>query len=142
MFHGRVVIPLLFSVPHPRLIELRIPFGNLQLAVLERQQLLEVIGTAVRRQPHHLAALVPIGEDVARDAAVERAETVHVEEFVAEQSAARLQPYLLQRFERAAFELVVALGFARERIDAFRQLPRLLDCLLYTSDAADEEDSV
>src|SRR6185437_11618701 len=38
MPHGRTGFPLLLAIRHPRLIEFRIPFGNMQLAVLEREQ--------------------------------------------------------------------------------------------------------
>jgi hypothetical protein len=62
------------------------------------------------------ATFVPIGEDVARHAAVERAEPVHVEELVGEEAGGRLQPHLLDRLERRALEPVIALRLAGERM--------------------------
>ena len=138
MPHGRAGFPFFDSVRHPGLVELRVPFRHAQFAVLELEQLSKTVGAAVRRKAHHFAAFVPVGEDVARHAAVERAEAVHVEELVAEKSAARLQPYLLQRLELAAFEFVVALRFPGERIDALGELTRLLDVGGIAADAVDD----
>src|SRR5262249_2771088 len=109
MPHGRTRFPFLFAVRHPRLVEIRIPLGNLQLAILEIQQPPEVVGAAIGCEAHHLAALVPIGGDATLTPAVECSEAVHGEELVAQKSAAWLQPHLLNRLEFAALELVVAL---------------------------------
>ena len=90
-------------------------------------QRLHLIRPPIGRQPHHLAALVPVGEDVARHAAVERAEARHEIELVAQEAARRVEPDLVQRLELGAVEPVVALRFARERVDALRELARLAD---------------
>ncbi len=90
---------------------------------------------AVRSEAHHLAAFVPIGEDVARHPAVDRAETFHVVKFVAEESAFGIQPDLLQRFEFRAGKFVIALRLASQRIDIVRQLTFFGDVRAVTADA-------
>ena len=64
MPHGRTGFPFLFTVRHPRLAEISIPFGNLQLAILEIEQRPEVVGATIGCQAHDFTALVPISEDV------------------------------------------------------------------------------
>ena len=137
MPHGGIGFPLLHAVRRPRLVEVGVPRGKLQLAVLDLDQRLEIIGTAVGRQPHDLTAFVPVGENVTRHPAIHCAEPVHAEEFVAEQAAARRKPHLLQGLELGALERVVALGFAGERIDALGELVRLLEVRTVIADAVD-----
>ena len=88
---------------------------HVQLAVVQFEQMLDLVAAAIGRQPHQLAAFVPVAENVGGGAAVERAEAGHGVELVAEEAAVRLHPDLLQAFQRRAAELVVALGLARER---------------------------
>src|SRR5262249_60975158 len=108
MRHGWVRFPGL-EFDEPRLIEIRTPLGKFQLSVLHLEQRLDRAGTAIGREPHDLAALVPVGEHIARDAAINRPETSHVEELVAQKSADRFQPYLLQDLEPGALEAVITL---------------------------------
>src|SRR5262249_15606897 len=108
MRHGWVRFPGL-ELNGPRLIEIRTPLGKFQLSVLHLEQRLDRAGTAIGREPHDLAALVPVGEHIARDAAINRPETWHVEELVAQKSADRFQPYLLQDLEPGALEAVITL---------------------------------
>ena len=117
MLHGGGVLPLFGIVGLIRLIELLRPIADVQLPVLERGQGLHPSGASIRRQAHDLAAFVPIGEDIARHAAIRGAETLHIEELIAQQTTNRVQPDFLHRLEVRAFEPVVTLGFARQRID-------------------------
>ena len=119
-------------------VELCRPLRDLQRAVLHVQQRLKRIGPAVRREPHDLAAFVPVGEDVARHPAIEGAEPGHEEELIAQEAACRLEPDLLQRFELRAFELVVALRLAGERIDAVGELALFVDVGAIIADAIDD----
>ena len=127
MPHRGTRFPVALTIHQPRLVELDPPFGNAQLPVLHRQQRLYRAEAAIRRETHDLAALVPVGEDVARDPAVEGAEAGHVIELIAEKAAHRLEPDLLDRLEPSAFEAIITLCLAGERIDVFGQLPRLGD---------------
>ena len=112
--HRRALFPVA-AVEHERLLEVGGPVRHVQLAVVQFEQMLDLVAAAIGRQPHQLAAFVPVAENVGRGAAVERAETGHGVEFVAEEAAVRLHPDLLQAFQRRAAELVIALGLARER---------------------------
>src|SRR5215471_16084315 len=56
-------------------------------------------------------------------------------ELVAEKSAHRFEPDLLQRFDSRAFELVIALGFAGERIDLVGELARFGDVRTVIADS-------
>src|SRR6202023_2631133 len=49
------------------------------------QRVLDLFVPAIGREPHQLAALVPVAEDVGRGPAVERAETGHGVEFIAKE---------------------------------------------------------
>ena len=67
--------------------------------VVEFKQMLDLFAAAVGREPHQLAAFIPVAEDIGRGAAVERAQPRHVVKLVAEEAAVRLHPDLLQAFE-------------------------------------------
>src|SRR5262249_6319088 len=90
MPHGWTCFPFFFTVRHPRLVEISIPLGNLQFAIFEVKQPPEVVGAAVGCEAHYFTALIPISEDVTRDAAVECSEAVHGEELVTQKPAAWL----------------------------------------------------
>ena len=113
--HRRALFPVAAAVEDVRLLEVGGPVRHLQLAVGQFEQMLDLVAAAIGRQPHQLAAFVPVAENVGRGAAVERAEPGHVVEFVAEEAAVRLHPDLLQAFQRRAAELVIALRLPRER---------------------------
>ena len=103
------------AVEDKRLLEVGGPVRHLKLAIVQFEQMLDLVAAAIGRQPHQFAALVPVAENVGGGAAVERAEPGHVVEFVAEEAAVRLHPYFFQALQRCAAERVVALGLARER---------------------------
>ncbi|MGY4313082.1 hypothetical protein ACVWW1_002385 [Bradyrhizobium sp. JR3.5] len=87
----------------------------MQRAVLHFKQMADLLAAAIGRQPHQLAALVPVAEHIGRDPAVQRAETRHVVELVRQETARRLHKDLLQAFELCIVEPVVTLGLAGER---------------------------
>ena len=99
MLHAGASFPFHRAFRHKWLIEFLCPVGNVQLTIFELDQGFETIGTPIRRKSHHLAAFIPIGENIARHPAIAGAETSHVEEVVAEESAHRMEPNFLERFE-------------------------------------------
>ncbi len=134
------LLPIWITVGQPRRVECGGPFGHDELAVAHLGERGEGAGAPIGGKPHHLAALVPIGKDVAGDAAVEGAEPRHEEELVAEEPARRLEPDFLEGFELGAAEPVVALRFARERIDALGELARLVDVDAVVADPVHHHD--
>ena len=140
MPHGGALFPVGLGIDQVGLVELDAPLGNFKLAVLHAQKWFHRAGAAVGRQAHHLAALVPVGKQVTRGPAVERAETRHVVELVAQESAYRLEPDLLEALEFRAFEPVIALRFARQGVDVFRQLAGLGDVRAVVADPIHHHD--
>ena len=119
------------------LFEIGGPVRHVQFAVVEFEQMLDLFAAAVGREPHQLAAFVPVAKNVGRGAAVERAQPRHGVELVAEKAAIRLHPDLLQAFEFCAAELVIALGFTGERRRRIGRWIGLHDVGLVAADAVD-----
>src|SRR5262245_7303772 len=88
-------------------VELRAPLRNVHLFAVDLEQRLDRMGAAVRRQAHHLAALVPVRKNVDRDPAVQRSESRHEVELIAQKSANRFEPDLFQRFNSRAVKPVI-----------------------------------
>ena len=112
--HRRALFPVA-AVLDVGLLEIGGPVRHLQRAVGQPHQALDLVVAAIGREPHQLAAFIPVAENVGRRPAVERAHPRHVVELIAQEAAVRLHENLLQAFERRSLELVIALGFARER---------------------------
>ena len=113
--HRGALFPVAAGLEYVRLLEVGGPVRHVQLAVVQFEQMLDLVATAIGRQPHQLAAFVPIAENVGGGAAVERTEPGHGVELVAEETAVRLHPDLLQTLQLRAVELVIALGLAGQR---------------------------
>ena len=109
MRHAGAGFPLHWAIGQKWLVEFLCPVGDVKLTLFEFDQWFETIGTPVRRKAHYLAAFIPIGENIARHPAVAGTETSHVEELVAEESAHRMKPNLLERFELRSPESIVTL---------------------------------
>jgi hypothetical protein len=87
----------------------------MQFVAGDLHQRFYLLAAAVGREPHQLAAFIPVAENVGRGPAVQRAEPRHVVKFVAEKSAIRLHPDFFQTFDSGAAEFVIALRLAGER---------------------------
>ena len=122
MLHRGTGFPVRLLLRQEWLVELYSPLGNVHVIAVHFKQRLDGMGTAVRSQAHHLAALVPVRKNIDRDPAVQRSETGHEIKLVAQETANRFEPDLFQGFNSGAVEFVIAFRLASERIDVVGQL--------------------
>ena len=138
--HRGAGFPFSAAVHDIRLVEFRRPARHVQFIAGDLHQRLYLLAAAIGREPHQLAAFVPVAENVGRGPAVQRAEARHVVKFIAEESAIGLHPDFFQAFDAGAAEFVIALRLAGERRGGVGRRIRLGNIRPIAADAVDHHD--